>query len=283
MKLRKVMAVVLAVGVIISGLVIVYKINIKGENLNQNVVYAKSNEYEDSLEDSLGEYKVTGEDEEAYKEKSTEIIKKYFGISIDDDQDLVFRASRINEKTMSKLQADLKNQLQDAYDNNEISKEEYDAEMEYCNGGPKDSYESSKRLVEKLKYGRISTLWINKEKNFQCTFNENTKELDEVMVGSIHDNTETSLSLSEEELKNKADDYIKKYKLGNMDDPECLMVKEVSSDPEREAVMKLDNLYYEDKNDDSKKVIVGIDQYTGEVVAFQLNAYADYIFDIMDK
>lgn len=130
MSSKKVMAVLLAVGVVASTSAMVSKINIKevfAESIKQNVVYTKEDTTTASQDDGTG--KVTGAEEEVYKERTLDILKNYFNISVEENENFKFSACILNEKTLDVIQLKEQEWVQEAYDKKEISKEEYDKRM----------------------------------------------------------------------------------------------------------------------------------------------------------
>lgn len=286
MHSKKIISVLLAVGLISAASFFIYKTDAKeslGESVEQNTVYSKGDTSE-KQDDSENEYDIVGEEKDAYEEKSADILKGYFNIGDEDFENLTFRASRINEKTINKMESNLKEHVEDAYNEGKISKDEYDQEMKYCDGGKDDSYAQSRKIVEGLKHGMISVVWIGHDRTFQCVFNENTKELDEGLVETFHDKSEPILSLDKEELNNMAGEYIKENKLSNIENPQFMFTQETRGDtPDQKSSVGIINLYYEDKDDESKKAIVGIDEYTGKITSFETNGYAQYKYENIEN
>ena len=125
------------------------------------------------------------------------------------------------------------------------------------------------------------TNWEGDNRGYNCAFNENTKEVELVIVNDDNYNkSDVPLTLSEEQLKNTAEDFIKQNKLGDIENPKCILVKD-------DRVVLKDgtdttngwNVFYQDGNDQSKKVMISIDENTGKVHSFAVNAYADYKYD----
>lgn len=266
MNSKKIVVVLLTIGVIVTACAIFSRINIKGtftDSIKQNTVYTK----EDTSAANKEDFYVSGAEEEAYKEKCSEILKKYFNISIDNNEKLHFEALRFNEKTLDEMNAKSMKELKDLYDNKKISKEEYDKEVKRHDGGSDDIDAFIRNLVEKSKHGMISSTFEDENRNYLIIINENTKEADSVRVNEDHHTkSDASLTLSEEQIKNTAEDFIKQNKLGDIENPKCILVKE-------------EDVFYQDGNDQSKKVKVGIDKYTGKVISFSVNEYANLEYD----
>ena len=256
---KKLTAVLVAVGVVASTSALFNQFNIKGvfaDSVKQNVVYTKE-DTQASQDDGTGN--VTGTDEEAYKEKSLDILKKCFNISVEENENFKFDACILNEKTLDVIQSKEKEWVQDAYDKKEISKEEYDKRM----AGIEENDNGLKERVKYLKHGMVQTGWVDENKCYMFDFNENTKELDSVMVSE--DNPKESdvpLTISEEQLKNTAEDFIKENKLGDIEKPKCILVKGK-------------HVFYQDEDDSAKKAEISIDPFTGKVWGFSIKAYAD--------
>ena len=89
MKNKSIFTIILAAGILTSVCMgMYYKIsNNTQSSADTNVVYSKlSSEHSSadaSLEKSLKEYKITGEDESLFEEKSKEILKKYYNLKYD--------------------------------------------------------------------------------------------------------------------------------------------------------------------------------------------------------
>lgn len=256
---KKVTAALVAVGVIASTSAIFNQVNIKGafaDTVKQNVVYSK----EDTQTASQDDEKVTGAEEEAYRKKSLDILKNYFNISVEENENNKFSACILNEKTLDEIKPKEQKWTQEAYDKGEITKEKYDKQMAYI----EENDNGLKERVKELKHGMVQAGWddITNDKCYLLDFNENTKEVDFVLVSEgIPKESDTKLSLSEDQLKNMAEDFIKEHKLGGIENPKCILIK--------------GRLFYQDENDSSKKVMVGINRYTGKVSSFAVREYAD--------
>ncbi|WP_252237060.1 hypothetical protein [Clostridium sp. ZBS17] len=259
---KKLTAVLVAVGVVASTSALFNEINIKtafAGSVKQNVVYTKDDTLAASQDDGTG--KVSGAEEEAYKEKSLDILKNYFNISVEENENFKFSACILNEKTLDEIKPKEQKDIQEAYDNKEISKEEYDKQMDFV----EKNDDGLKNRVAKLKHGMVQTGWVGvgEDKCYMLDFNENTKEVDFVMVSeSIPKESDVPLAISEEQLKNTAENFIKQNKLGDIEKPKCILVKGK-------------HLFYQDENDSTKKVDVGISPFTGKVSRFSVKTYAD--------
>lgn len=256
---KKITAALVAVGVIASTSAIFNQVNTKGafaDTVKQNVVYSK----EDTQEDSQDSSKITGAEKEAYRQKSLDILKNYFNISVEENENNQFTACILNEKTLDEIKPKEQKWVQEEYDNNEISKEEYDKQMAYI----EENDNGLKERVKELKHGMVQAGWTDIDNNtsYLLDFNENTKEIDDVMVFEGDLDKETKLVISNEQLKNTAEDFIKEHKLGDMEKPKYILLKG-------------HKLFYQDENDSSKKVEVSISPFTGKVWGFSVKAYAD--------
>ncbi|MBW6411744.1 hypothetical protein [Clostridium weizhouense] len=262
---KKLTAVLVALGVVASTSALFNEINIKGafaDSVKQNVVYTKDNASVASKDD----FDVTGAEEEAYRDKSLEVLKNYFNISVKENENFKFSACVLNEKTLDELKVKEKETIKELYDNKEIAKEEYDERIAFS----EKNNDGLKNRVEKLKHGMIQTGWVgvnNENKCYMFDFNENTKEVDSVLVSEgIPKESDVPLKISEEELKNTAEAFIKQHKLGDLENPKCILVKGK-------------RLFYQDENDSSKKVEVGINSFTGKVSSFSVKEYADFEYN----
>lgn len=259
---KKLTVVLVAVGVVAAVSALFNEINIKGafaESVKQNVVYTK----DDTSTVSQDDGKVSGAEEEAYKEKSLDLLKKCFNISVEENENFRFSACILNEKTLDEIKPKEQKEIQDSYDKKEISKEEYDKEMAYS----EENDSGLKERVTKLKHGMVQAGWVNENKCYMLDFNENTKEVDFVMISEgLSKESDVPLTISEEQLKNTAEDFIKQNKLGDIEKPKCILVKG-------------HHLFYQDENDSTKKVEIGIDRFAGKVSGFSVKAYADLEYD----
>ena len=265
---KKLTAVLVAVGVVASTSALFNEINIKGafaETIKQNVVYTKN----DTSAVSKDNITVTGAEKEAYKNMSLETLKKYFNLSVEENENFQYHAEIFNEKIMVESDQGQIELLKDLYENKKISKEEYDTQI----ADNKELSNLEKEQLAQLKHGMIVTGWVPKEgyghNNYFVDFNENTKEVEnaEVSEGDPTKKTEDAiLKISEDQLKNTAEDFMKKNKLGNIEKPKCILVKGYT-------------LFYQDENDSTKKVKIGIDAYTGKVSSFSINAYAEWDYN----
>lgn len=260
MHSKKIMAVLLAVGVVASTSAIFNQTNIKGafaETVKQNVVYTKEDTSTASQDDGTG--KVSGAEEQAYKEKSLDVLKNYFNISVEEKENFKFSAAILNEKTLNEIKPKEQKWVQEAYDNKEISKEEYDKRM----AGIEENHSGLQDRVAKLKHGMVQTGWVGDNKCYMIDLNENTKEVDFVLTSEgLPKESDVPLTISEDQLKNTAEDFIKQHKLGDIEKPKCVLVKG-------------HRLFYQEENDSTKKVEVGINRFTGKVSSFSVKAYAD--------
>lgn len=257
---KRLIAILLAIGIVVSASALFNEFNIKtafAESVKQNVVYTK----EDSASDSQNNFNINGVEEKAYKEKSLDILKKYFNISVEENDNFKFNACVINEKSLNDTKPKEQNEIQESYDNKEISKEEYDKQMAFIeenNNGLKDR-------IEKLKHGMVQTGWmgVGADKLYMLDFNENTKEVDFVLISDgIPKKSDVKLKISEEELKDIAENFIKQNKLGDLKNPKAILIEK-------------NRIFYEDENDSSKKVEIRINMFTGKVSSFSLNEYAE--------
>lgn len=260
---KKVTAALVAVGVIASTSAIFSQVNIKGafaDTVKQNVVYSKEDSKTDAQDDGTG--KLIGVEKEAYRQKSLAILKDYFNISeVKENENIKFAASILNEKTLDVLKSKEKNWIKESYDKKEISKEEYDKQLAFV----EENDNGLKDRVQKLKHGMVQTGWddISQDKSYFFDFNENTKEIDTAMVFDGYlDKSKTKLEISQEQLKNTVEDFIKQHKLGDIENPKCILVQKYRA-------------FYQDENDSSKKAEVFVSPYTGKVDGFSVKAYAE--------
>ena len=266
---KKLTAVLVAVGVVASTSALFNEINIKGafaDTIKQNVVYSKENATAVSQDNT----KLSDADNKEIKEKSSEAIKKYFGVSTDTDKSFEYSSSIMNEATLIDEEAKEQKELQEEYDKKEISAEEYKIEKEYI----PTSVNGLKNVIAKLKHGVITVRWMNKNGvGYNVKFNENTKEIEsiqEVITMSDDKATKAKLTLSEDKLKSTAENFIKEHKLGDLQNPKCILVKD------QEYFYQV---FYQEQNDSSKKVGVYIDSYTGKVSCLVTKASADLYYD----
>lgn len=255
---KKVTAALVVLGVVASTCALFNEVNIKGAfaDTKQNVVYSKEDTQAASQDDS----RITGDEEAAYRQKSLDILKDYFNISsVEENEKNQFAAGVLNEKTLDELKPKDKKLTQEEYDKGKISKEKYDKQIAFI----EENNNGLKERVKELKHGMVQTGWTDIEGHncYLFDFNENTKELDMAMVHGELDKG-TKLVLSEEQLKNTAEDFIKEYKLGGIEKPKCILLQG-------------HGLFYEDENDSSKKVAISISPFTGKVWGFSVKAYAD--------
>ena len=268
---KKLTALLVAVGLVASTSALFNETNLKGafaDTIKNDVVYTKI----DTSADSKDYTKVSSDEEEAYKKKSLDIVKKYLNISFEENDKFEFTASKSNEKTYDEKKLEDQKNIQASYDNKKMSKENYDKSMVMI----EEEYSALKEDME-LKHGTVDTVGFEGDKVFQVHFNENTKEVDFVFAGIAKpketdangipkDSSDTPLTISEDKLKNTAEDFLKQNKLGDIEKPKCILVKGT-------------NLFYQDENDSTKKVKIGIDAFTGKVSSFSVKVYADLEYD----
>ncbi|EHI99493.1 hypothetical protein CDLVIII_2900 [Clostridium sp. DL-VIII] len=264
---KKITAALVVVGVIASTSAIFDQVNIKGafaDTVKQNTVYTKEDTQAASQDDGTG--KVTGAEEEDYRQKSLDVLKKYFNIpEVKESESNQFSACILNEKTLDEIKPKEQECVQRLYDKKEMSKEEYDKQMAYI----EDNDNGLKERVRQLKHGMVQTGWtdISSDNCYLFDFNENTKELDMVMVNDNNLDKGTELVLSGDQLKNTAEDFIKENKLGDIEKPKFILLKG-------------HRLFYEDENDSSKKVEVSISPFTGKVWGFSVKGYAELEYNM---
>lgn len=269
---KKLTAILLAVGVVASTSSLFNEFKIKdafADTVKQDVVYTKN----DTSAVSKDSNTVTDTEKEAYKNKSLETLKKYFNVSVEENENFQYHAEISNEKTSVESNNQDMKDIKDLYDNKKITKEEYDQQI--AERISLSNYEKEK--FAQLKHGMIVTGWVPKEgygyKNYFVDFNENTKEVENVIVNESDPtkNTENSfLKISEDQLKNTAEDFLKKNKLGNIEKPKCILVKGYY-------------VFYQDENDSTKKVKIGIDGFTGKVNSFSINSIAEWDYSRFSK
>lgn len=262
---KKIIAVLLAVGVVASTSAIFNEINIKGafaDTIKQNVVYTKN----DTTAISKDEANVTGAEAEAYQKKALDAAKKYFNISFEENEKIGYNVSIINEKNLDQNKVESTKLVQANYDNKVISKKDYDKQMAEVE---EDNVFGKERCAA-LKHGIIEVSGYYNGKYYNVEFNENTKEIENVTAGGGNSNeSDTVLTISEDQLKKTAENYIKQYKLGDIEKPKCILVKEGKN-----------RLYYQDENDASKKAAVTIDQISGAVCSFSLKDQTDFEYNM---
>lgn len=255
---KKLTAVLVVIGMVGATSTLFNEVNIKGafaDSVKQDVVYTK----DDTTKDTQDNSRVTGAEEQAYREKSLDILKNYFNISVNEDENFKFAASILNEKTLDELKPKELKAMKDLYDKNEISKEEYEKEIAYI----EENDNGLKDRVTKLRHGMVQTGWVNEGKCYLLDFNENTKEVDFVLISEgLPKESDVPLKINEEQLKNIAEDFIKEHKLIEIENPKCILVKG-------------HRLFYQDEKDSTKKVEIGIDRFTGKVSSFSVKAYAE--------
>ena len=268
---KKLTAVLVAVGVVAATSALFNEINIKwafADTIKQNVVYSKENATAVSQDNT----KLSDADNKEIKEKSSEAIKKYFGVSTDTDKNFEYSSSIMNEATLIDEEAKEQKMLQEEYDKKEISAEEYKIEKEYI----PTSVNGLKNVIAKLKHGVIKATWMQKKGNvYNVEFNESTKEIEwaqECIPMSGDMATKTKLTLSEEQLKSTAEKFIKEHKLGDLQKPKCILVKD------QEYFYQV---FYQEESDPSKKVAIYIDSHTSQVTEFLTKSTASLIYDNM--
>ncbi|MDS0527743.1 hypothetical protein NNC19_18800 [Clostridium sp. SHJSY1] len=262
---KKVVALLLVLGIGASTYALANQVNKKGlfgGTIEQNVVYAKS----DATDVSENNSQLSRTEDEAIKEKSAEVLKKYFNITPSENSK--FSSTVISENTLNDLKEKELKMIKEAYENKKISDEEFNKQTEDVEKNNSGLHET----ISKLKHGVIQTAWMDGDNCYLIFFNENTKEAEYVIAGDGESASETSLDLSEEEVKNTAEEFIKEYKLGDIEHPKCILVKGK-------------HVYYQEENDPTKKVEVTVGKNSGKVYAFRTKAYADmdYAEEINEK
>ncbi len=265
---KKITAVLLAVGVVASTSALFSATNIKGafaDTIKNDIVYTKI----DTSAVSKDYTKISSDEQEAYKKKSLDVVKKYLNISFEENDKFEFTIGKSNEKIYDEKKLEDQKNVQELYDNKKISKENYDKSMVMI----EEDNNALKEKIAKLKHGTVDTVGFEGDKVFEVHFNENTKEADSVFAGIVKpketdengipkESSDITLTISKDKLKNTAEDFIKQNKLGDIEKPKCILVKET-------------DLFYQDENDSTKKVKIGIDKFTGKVSSFSVKTYAD--------
>lgn len=261
MKSKKIVAVLLAVGVVTASGALVSAKGAFAESVKQDVVYTK----EDKSSESKERTKLSEAEDEVIKEKSADALKKYFNISDETIKKCEYGSSIINNKTIDEMQPQEEKMFKDAYEKKEISEEEYNKSKKEV----PEHYKALKETVSKLNHGFIQTSWMNDDQCYLIFFNENTKEAEWVIGDTPKPKgSEVSLNLSEEQYKNIAETFVKEHKLGDLENPKCINVKG-------------NHVYYQEENDSNKKTHVVINPYTGKVSSFAIKSYANMFFDEM--
>lgn len=259
MKSKKIVAVLLAVGVVTASGALVSAKGAFAESVKQDVVYTK----EDKSSESKERTKLSEAEDEVIKEKSADALKKFFNISDESIKKCEYGSSIINNKTIEEMQPQEEKMFKDAYEKKEISEEEYNKSKKEV----PEHYKALKETVAKLNHGFIQTSWMNDDQCYLIFFNENTKEAEWVLGDTPNPKeSDTPLKLSEEQLKNIAETFVKKHKLGDLDNPKFMTV-----------IGK--HVYYQEENDSSKKVQVTINPYTGKVSSFATKSYANMFYN----
>lgn len=261
MNSKKIVAVLLSVGVITASCALFNEKGAFAESVKQNVVYTKEDKSAEPRERSM----LSEAENEVIKEKSADALKKYFNISDEVIKKSNYGSSIINNKTIEEMQPEEEKMFKDAYENKEISEEEYNKSKKEV----PEHYKELKETVATLNHGFIQTSWMNDDQYYLIFFNENTKEAEWVLGDTPKPKVgEVSLNLTEEQYKNIAETFIKKHKLGDLENPKCIIVKG-------------NHVYYQEENDSNKKVNIVINPYTGKVSSFAIKSYANMFYDEM--
>lgn len=173
-------AVLIAVGVVASTSALFNETNIKGafeETIINDIIYTKSETSAVSKDDT----KLSSAEEEDYKKKSLDIVKRYLNISFEENNKFEFTVEKANEKTYDKKKLEDQKSVQMYYDDKQLSKENYNKSMISI----EKEYSENKERLAKLKHGTVYTLRIEGDKVFEVYFNENTKEADYVFAGIV--------------------------------------------------------------------------------------------------
>lgn len=259
MRSKKVVALLLALGIGASTYALANQVNTKGifgDMIEQNVVYAKS----DATDVSESNSQLSKTEDEAIKEKSTEVLKKYFNITPSENSS--FSSTVLSENTLNDIKEKELKMIKEAYENKEISEEEFNKQTEDVEKNNSGLHET----ISKLKHGVIQTAWLDGDKCYLIFFNENTKEAEYVIADIGESTSGASVDLSEEDVKNTAEEFIKENKLGDIEHPKCILVKGKHA-------------YYQEENDPTKKVEITISPNTGKVYSFSTKAYANMFYD----
>lgn len=254
---KKVGLVVLALGIGTSIFLSYNKLRIRkdfGDSINQNVVYTKS-------------YVSNNDNDEIFKEKSLDVLKRYFDESPKVSKSAHYYTLVLNERGLAEWEKDQFKIIHDEFEKGQISNEQYNKQKDDI----KKQHELSRNKLSNLKHGVIQATWYDGEKVYIVFFNENTKEVEFALRGenkSEHKAVEP-LTSSEEQLKIIAEDFIKQHKLGGIENPKFIMFSGIDHH----------SILYQEENDSSKKVNIMIDPYTSKVNGFAVRAYADMFYD----
>lgn len=246
MKSKKLAGILIGAGLVVILCIIFNAADTKGfftTKVDQNVVYTN----EDSTEDSTQNY-LSNNEEDGYKEKSSEVLNKYFNISPKDDESLHFQATRFDKKSLEDMQSQSK-------------------------GGAEKGYQSFIERVEKVQHGLVFAEWQNENKDYLVIFNEDINDVDCVITNDMESTVSKSTSaqaFTEDQLKNIAEEFIKENKLEDIKNPKSIFVKD-------------EYVFCTDENDENKKVEIGINMVTGKVKSFAVKAYADIEYEEKSK
>lgn len=225
-----------------------------GDSIKQNVVYTQS-------------YASDNNNDEIFKEKSLEILKKYFDESLGTNKNAYYYTISLNEKGLDEWEGNQLKIIQEKFEKEQISNEQYNKEKDDI----KKQHEVSRTKLSKLKHGVIQATWFDGEKVYIVFFNENTREVEFALKSEINPehNEAALLKASEEQLRNIAEDFIKQHKLGDIKNPKFIMFSGKSHQ----------SVFYQEENDLSKKANIMIDPYTNKVNGFAVGTYADMFYN----
>ena len=130
-----------------------------------------------------------------------------------------------------------------------------------------------RKVISTLGHDLVKVEYIANDDSYEyiCEFNKSTKELISLRFADLNaiklNKQSKATSISSAELKSAqtlASDFIKKHKLGNIENPTFINHK----------VKGNATLLYQDANDKSKEVIVLVNPTSNKVIGFSISTYA---------
>lgn len=250
MKLNKLAASILLIGLGTASTSQIFAACNQTESYKMNVVYAVQ---KDAKLDAT---------QEIYKAKTMEILKNYLDIDISKmGENAQFEMEVLDRKTINKIKDDLLDTIKESFEKKEITEEQYQKAVKNANDAKKETYDkvyccfTDKRIGDKV------------EGNYYCEFNGDTKELINLSVpgapGFVKKGEEQTIDM--EAAKDKLTKLIVNNKIAGIETPVCI---ESNNTGWPYAV-------FQDKNDATKQVRFHINPATNKIHQVDIKQIGD--------
>lgn len=224
------------------------------QSFQTNVVYSQSDATKSSQEEEALKL--------FYTSKTTEALEKYFNITIPDDKQPEYYVTLISEKSIQEDEAHWLDVAQAEFNQKKISADQL---ADYQLKQTKISTNLRNKLAM-INHDYVECSWYQDDEMYAFTFNANTTELIDIQIPGYNKTKASNVDFKKLELLGA--DYIKIYQLGDIIEPQLLQSHSGNNA----------QLFYEDKTDSSKKVLLWFNPTNYKLIGFSTNSYADMMY-----